>query len=140
MLCFALSKRGYAVLPFVTTSCLGDPCWSQGVCCQLLEFVAWFPLAQCVPRARCPLYRYRKVIDCCALGPDFAIFPLGDLTEVGERGVTLSGGQKQRIRYAPAPCAKLSPRDFILQCVRLMQHCSSCVPRAHNRGAQHLLA
>jgi ATP-binding cassette, subfamily C (CFTR/MRP), member 1 len=44
--------------------------------------------------------RYHKVIEACALGPDLAMFPLGDMTEVGERGVTLSGGQKQRISMA----------------------------------------
>jgi len=30
------------------------------------------------------------------------MFPYGDLTEIGERGVNLSGGQKQRIQLARA--------------------------------------
>ncbi|KAH3675449.1 hypothetical protein WICMUC_002738 [Wickerhamomyces mucosus] len=46
--------------------------------------------------------RYRKVIDACALSNDFKSFPAGDLTEIGERGVTLSGGQKSRINIARA--------------------------------------
>lgn len=30
------------------------------------------------------------------------MLPVGDLTEIGERGVTLSGGQKQRVQLARA--------------------------------------
>jgi len=30
------------------------------------------------------------------------VLPIGDLTEIGERGVTLSGGQKQRVQLARA--------------------------------------
>ena len=41
--------------------------------------------------------RYDAVIDACALRPDFDGLEAGDMTEVGERGVTLSGGQRQRI-------------------------------------------
>ncbi|KAG4104317.1 P-loop containing nucleoside triphosphate hydrolase protein [Neocallimastix lanati (nom. inval.)] len=45
---------------------------------------------------------YEKVIDCCALTHDLEIFTDGDMTEIGERGITLSGGQKQRINLARA--------------------------------------
>ncbi|KAJ1954821.1 hypothetical protein GGI12_005706, partial [Dipsacomyces acuminosporus] len=34
--------------------------------------------------------------------PDLRIFKAGDMTEVGERGITLSGGQKQRVALARA--------------------------------------
>jgi ABC-type multidrug transport system fused ATPase/permease subunit len=44
--------------------------------------------------------KYRKVIRACALEKDLEMFPDGDMTEIGERGITLSGGQKQRINIA----------------------------------------
>lgn len=44
--------------------------------------------------------RYQKVIDVCALRSDFALFPHGDKTLVGEKGKSLSGGQKARINLA----------------------------------------
>ena len=45
---------------------------------------------------------YDKVIDACALRPDLEMLPSGDLTEIGERGITVSGGQKQRLNIARA--------------------------------------
>ncbi|KAF5570908.1 ABC transporter [Fusarium phyllophilum] len=45
---------------------------------------------------------YSDVVQACALLPDFELLPHGDMTEIGERGVTLSGGQKQRINIARA--------------------------------------
>ncbi|XP_077862008.1 ATP-binding cassette sub-family C member 9-like [Saccoglossus kowalevskii] len=46
--------------------------------------------------------RYQTVLDVCALNQDLDIFPGGDLTEIGEKGINLSGGQKQRISLARA--------------------------------------
>ncbi|XP_044260437.1 probable multidrug resistance-associated protein lethal(2)03659 [Tribolium madens] len=46
--------------------------------------------------------KYQKVIRVCALERDFSLFPFGDNTSVGERGVMLSGGQKARINLARA--------------------------------------
>ncbi|CAG9813317.1 unnamed protein product [Phaedon cochleariae] len=43
---------------------------------------------------------YQKVVDVCALRSDFALFPYGDKTLVGEKGKALSGGQKARINLA----------------------------------------
>ena len=45
---------------------------------------------------------YKEVIYACALHKDLLIFENGDLTEVGEKGVTLSGGQRARISLARA--------------------------------------
>lgn len=43
---------------------------------------------------------YRRVLKDCALEADLDSFINGDLTEIGEKGITLSGGQKQRISLA----------------------------------------
>ena len=45
---------------------------------------------------------YESVVDACALRPDLEMLPNGDLTEIGERGITVSGGQKQRLNIARA--------------------------------------
>ena len=46
--------------------------------------------------------RYETVLEACCLRPDLQMWPAGDLTEIGERGVTMSGGQKQRVSVARA--------------------------------------
>uniref|UniRef100_A0A2N9FH87 ABC-type xenobiotic transporter n=1 Tax=Fagus sylvatica TaxID=28930 RepID=A0A2N9FH87_FAGSY len=46
--------------------------------------------------------RYQEVLRRCSLIKDLEMLPFGDLTEIGERGVTLSGGQKQRVQLARA--------------------------------------
>ncbi|KAE9409119.1 P-loop containing nucleoside triphosphate hydrolase protein [Gymnopus androsaceus JB14] len=46
--------------------------------------------------------RYQAVIEACALIRDLEIFEAGDLTEIGEKGITLSGGQRARIALARA--------------------------------------
>lgn len=43
---------------------------------------------------------YNKILESCSLLPDLAIWPSGDKTEIGEKGINLSGGQKQRISLA----------------------------------------
>ncbi|XP_006462121.1 hypothetical protein AGABI2DRAFT_151707 [Agaricus bisporus var. bisporus H97] len=40
---------------------------------------------------------YNLVIEACALGPDLALLPNGDMTEVGEKGI---GGQRARLSLA----------------------------------------
>lgn len=44
--------------------------------------------------------RYNRVVQAAALERDFRLFPQGDATAVGERGVSLSGGQKARVNLA----------------------------------------
>lgn len=48
------------------------------------------------------LERYEKVLNVCSLDKDIKLFPQGDATIVGERGVSLSGGQRARINLARA--------------------------------------
>ena len=43
---------------------------------------------------------YEQVIDACGLKSDLTLFPFGDETLVGDKGVTLSGGQKARVNLA----------------------------------------
>ncbi|KDQ09185.1 hypothetical protein BOTBODRAFT_179201 [Botryobasidium botryosum FD-172 SS1] len=56
--------------------------------------------------------RYDAVLEACALLPDLAIFEAGDMTEIGEKGVSLSGGQRARVAlaravYSPSQCVLL---------------------------------
>ncbi|XP_055879588.1 ATP-binding cassette sub-family C member 10-like [Biomphalaria glabrata] len=46
--------------------------------------------------------RYELVLEACALIEDLKILPAGDMTEIGENGLTLSGGQKARVALARA--------------------------------------
>ena len=46
--------------------------------------------------------RFQQVIHICELTKDLMNFTNGDLTEIGQRGVTLSGGQKARVGLARA--------------------------------------
>ncbi|KAK0233579.1 P-loop containing nucleoside triphosphate hydrolase protein [Armillaria fumosa] len=46
--------------------------------------------------------RYNAVVEACALVKDLDILEAGDMTEIGEKGITLSGGQRARIALARA--------------------------------------
>ncbi|CAL1534987.1 unnamed protein product [Lymnaea stagnalis] len=46
--------------------------------------------------------KYDSVLEACALVDDLKVMPAGDMTEVGENGITLSGGQRARVALARA--------------------------------------
>ena len=46
--------------------------------------------------------KYKQVLQDCALEVDIKTMPDGDLTEIGEKGISISGGQKARIALARA--------------------------------------
>lgn len=46
--------------------------------------------------------RYRKVCSSCALDHDLSLFPEGDASIIGSRGINISGGQQARICLARA--------------------------------------
>ncbi|KIL93713.1 hypothetical protein FAVG1_02274 [Fusarium avenaceum] len=58
---------------------------------------------------------YDEVLTRCCLHQDMKALPDGDMTVVGENGVSLSGGQKQRISLARAIYGK-SPLLFLDDC------------------------
>jgi len=43
---------------------------------------------------------YMQVLEACSMTRDIALFPHGDQTMVGEKGMSLSGGQKARVNLA----------------------------------------
>ncbi|XP_030838051.1 multidrug resistance-associated protein 4 isoform X2 [Strongylocentrotus purpuratus] len=46
--------------------------------------------------------KYKEALKVCALKTDIELLPDGDLTLVGDRGITLSGGQRARVSLARA--------------------------------------
>lgn len=49
---------------------------------------------------------YQEVVSCCGLAEDMPVFPQGDRTMIGSKGISLSGGQKQRLALARAVYSK----------------------------------
>ncbi|KAK3605631.1 hypothetical protein CHS0354_027297 [Potamilus streckersoni] len=47
-------------------------------------------------------FKYDQILKACALNKDIELMPHGDLTLIGDRGVSLSGGQRARVSLARA--------------------------------------
>ncbi|KAJ8702162.1 hypothetical protein PTI98_000902 [Pleurotus ostreatus] len=76
--------------------------------------------------------RYRAVLEACALTKDLEMFDAGDLTEIGEKGITLSGGQKARVAlaravYSQAKYVLLDDPYVKLICTLLNTFLSTCL-------------
>ncbi|ORX49052.1 hypothetical protein DM01DRAFT_1394384 [Hesseltinella vesiculosa] len=75
--------------------------------------------------------RYNNTLFACSLLNDLNAFEDGDLTEIGEKGITLSGGQKARVALARAVYsrAQILLLDDVLSAVdantaqHLLDHC-----------------
>ncbi|KAJ2594436.1 hypothetical protein H4R99_005770, partial [Coemansia sp. RSA 1722] len=73
--------------------------------------------------------RYEETLHMCSLKQDLRILTAGDMTEIGERGVTLSGGQKQRVALARAV---YSNRKILL--------IDDCLSAVDTHTARHILS
>jgi ATP-binding cassette subfamily C (CFTR/MRP) protein 4 len=87
--------------------------------------------------------RYQEVVQAAALEDDFVQLPHGDMTIVGERGITLSGGQKARVNLARALYrnADIYILDDPLSAVdsRVSRHLFEKCVRSHLRGRLRIL-
>lgn len=62
---------------------------------------------------------YNKVLYCTDLESDISLFPDGDQTLIGSKGVTLSGGQKQRLVSAHYPFERSQLKSGFRQLLEL---------------------
>jgi ATP-binding cassette subfamily C (CFTR/MRP) protein 2 len=54
---------------------------------------------------------YERVLQACDLKKDIAMFPFGNKTGIGERGINLSGRQNQRVQLVRALYQEVSAFD-----------------------------
>ncbi|KAH7104982.1 multidrug resistance-associated ABC transporter [Auriculariales sp. MPI-PUGE-AT-0066] len=101
----SLSTTSHTPTPFTSE-------WVEPGACAFVPQVAWLQNASIRDNIIFHLpfdqTRYDQTLEACALVSDLEIFEDGDLTEIGERGITLSGGQKARVSLARAIYSRAS--------------------------------
>ncbi|KYM79407.1 Multidrug resistance-associated protein 4 [Atta colombica] len=70
--------------------------------------------------------RYMQVANVCALTKDFRQFPQGDITMVGDRGVSLSDRQRERINLTKA-FLKRADHIIVLDRIRFRKKCKEII-------------
>ncbi len=66
-----------------------------------------------------PNHKNPQVVDACQLGPDLALLRYGELTPIGDKGVSLSGGQRARVALARAVYADAQVSESIVVIVKV---------------------
>ncbi|KAG0179987.1 hypothetical protein DFQ28_002186 [Apophysomyces sp. BC1034] len=135
----AVVIRGKATLPRAPAvenpSIIPSEHWIQSRAVSYVSQTAWLQNASIRDNILFDLpyveKRYKDTLFSCALNKDLAIFEDGDMTEIGERGITLSGGQKARVALARAVYSRAQNvlMDDVLSAVdahtakHLYEHC-----------------